>query len=99
MHTELVEVWYLYILKCSDGSLYTGVTPNLQRRTKSHNNGSGGRYTRCRLPVSLIYSESYSTKSEALKRELQVKGWSRAKKESLIAGNLIRLKELTKSKS
>ncbi len=99
MHTELVEVWYLYILKCGDGSLYTGVTPDLQRRIKSHNDGSGGRYTRCRLPVSLIYSESYSTKSEALKRELQVKGWSRVKKEALITGNVSKSRELSKDKS
>ncbi|HDH50277.1 MAG TPA: GIY-YIG nuclease family protein [Nitrospirae bacterium] len=98
MRTELVEVWYLYILKCNDGSLYTGTTPNLQRRIKSHNDGSGGRYTRCRLPVSLIYSESYSIKSDALKRELQIKGWSRAKKESLIAGNLAKLQQLSKNK-
>ncbi len=94
---EVLKMWYLYILKCGDGSLYTGVTPDLQRRIKSHNDGSGGRYTRCRLPVSLIYSESYSTKSEALKRELQVKGWSKKKKLALIHQDLERLKRLSKS--
>jgi putative endonuclease len=92
-------MWYLYILRCSDGSLYTGVTPDLQRRIKTHNDGNGGRYTSCRLPVSLLYFESFATKSEALKRELQVKGWTKAKKESLIAFNLKRLKELAKNKS
>lgn len=78
------EVWYLYILKCSDGSLYTGVTPYLHRRIKTHNDGNGGKYTRCRLPVSLIYSETHLTKSGALKRELQIKGLSRKKKLALI---------------
>ncbi len=92
-------MWYLYILRCGDGSLYTGVTPDLQRRIKTHSDGNGGRYTSCRLPVSLLYFESFATKSEALKRELQIKGWTKAKKESLIAGNLNRLKELSKNKS
>jgi len=99
MRTELVEVWYLYILKCSDGSLYTGVTPDLPRRIKAHNDGNGGRYTCSRLPVSLVYSEHYSTKSDGLKRELQIKGWSRVKKEALIIGNVSKLRELSKDKS
>jgi predicted GIY-YIG superfamily endonuclease len=90
-------MWYLYILKCGDGSLYTGVTTDLRRRIKSHNDGNGGKYTRYRLPVSLQYSESYSRKSEALKRELQIKGWSKPKKETLIAGTFKKLKELSEN--
>ncbi len=93
------KMWYIYILKCSDYSLYTGVTLDLQKRFKTHNNGNGGRYTRCRLPVSLIYSEPYLTKSEALKRELQIKGWSKGKKKALITGNVSKLQELSKKKS
>ena len=78
------ELWYLYILKCSDGSLYTGITQDIHRRIKIHNDGKGAKYTRCRLPVSLLYSEIKLTKSEALKRELQIKAWPREKKLALI---------------
>jgi len=92
-----MDIWYLYILECCDKSLYTGVTLNLQRRIKAHDNGSGGSYTRSRLPVSLVYFESYSTKSEALKRELQIKGWARKKKLALIRQELETLKKLSKS--
>jgi predicted GIY-YIG superfamily endonuclease len=81
-------MWYLYLLECCDKSLYTGITLNLQRRIDDHNNGNGARYTRSRLPVSLAYFESCSTKSEALKRELQIKGWTRKKKLALINQDL-----------
>jgi putative endonuclease len=96
---EATKMWYLYILKCCDGSLYTGITSDMRRRMKSHNDGNGGRYTRCRLPVSLIYSEPYTTKSDALKRELQLKGWTKKKKLALIHQDLERLKSLSKSSS
>jgi predicted GIY-YIG superfamily endonuclease len=92
-----MDIWYLYILECCDKSLYTGVTLNLQRRIKAHDNGSGGSYTHSKLPVSLVYFESYSTKSEALKRELQIKGWARKKKLALIRQELETLKKLSKS--
>ena len=82
------EEWYLYILKCSDGSFYTGVTPDLHRRVKAHNDGNGAKYTRCRLPVSLIYSETNLTKSEAFKREFLIKGWPKKKKLALIYKDL-----------
>jgi putative endonuclease len=73
-------MYYIYILQCSDNSLYTGFTTDLKRRVEDHNNGKGSKYVRSKLPVKLIYSEEYSSKSEALKRERQIKGWKRDKK-------------------
>lgn len=75
---------YVYILKCRDGSLYTGYTNNLERRLKTHNSGKGAKYTRCRLPVELVYYETYETKSEAMKREYYIKQMSRQGKVKLI---------------
>lgn len=75
---------YTYILKCSDGSYYTGWTNNLENRIKMHNTGRGSKYTRARLPVVLIYYEKFSTKSEAMSRECQIKKMSRKEKEILI---------------
>ena len=76
---------YVYILKCSDGSLYTGYTNDLKKRIKTHNNGKGARYTRCRLPLELVYYETYETKNEAMKREYSIKQLSRSNKLRLIS--------------
>ncbi|WP_123054773.1 GIY-YIG nuclease family protein [Clostridium sp. JN-1] len=76
---------YVYILKCKDGTLYTGYTNNLERRIKTHNSGKGAKYTRCRLPVELVYSEAYETKSDAMKREYYIKQMSRENKMKLIS--------------
>ncbi len=73
-------MWFLYILLCENGSFYTGISPNPQKRFQDHINGKGGRYTRMHKPVKILYLEQVGSKSEALKRELQIKGWSRAKK-------------------
>lgn len=73
-------MWFVYILLCEDGSLYTGYSNNIEQRFSDHNNGKGGHYTRSHKPVKLIYSERLPTQSEALKRERQIKGWSRKKK-------------------
>jgi len=73
-------MWYVYILLCSDDSLYTGSTNNLEKRFESHKSGKGGRYTRSHKPVKLIYSKEFDTKSIALKREAEIKHWSREKK-------------------
>lgn len=73
-------MWFVYILLCEDNSLYTGISNNLEKRFLDHKNGKGGRYTRSHKPLKLIYSEELLTKSEALKRERQLKGWSREKK-------------------
>ena len=75
---------YVYILECSDTSLYTGYTNHLEKRINVHNSGKGAKYTRGRLPVKLVYSEIYSTKSQALKREYEIKQLSRNEKNKLI---------------
>jgi putative endonuclease len=75
---------YVYILKCSDDSLYTGWTQNLDQRIEKHNAGIGAKYTRGRLPVILVHSESFETKEEAMKREIAIKKLSREAKLMLI---------------
>ena len=85
-------MWCVYILKCADGLLYTGSTTDINRRLKEHNRKKGGGCTRGRLPVKLAYKESYPNRSEAQKRESQIKSWTRKKKLALIKGD----KELLK---
>ena len=76
--------WFVYILRCSDGSLYTGITKDLIRRCDQHNAGTAARYTRSRLPVELVYDECQPNRSLSLKRELAIKALSRQQKELLI---------------
>jgi predicted GIY-YIG superfamily endonuclease len=78
------EEWVVYMLRCADGSLYTGITNDLDRRLGQHNAGTASRYTRSRLPVVLEYQEKQPSKSAALKRELAIKALPRQAKESLI---------------
>ena len=80
--------YYVYILQCADESLYTGITTDLEKRVKVHNDGKGAKYTRGRRPVELVYSEPCPTKGEALQREHELKTWPRSKKAALIAGRL-----------
>ena len=87
---------FMYILKCSDGSYYTGSTVNLEIRFHQHQHGEGAHYTKKRLPVELIYFEEYSRIDEAFYREKQVQHWSRKKKEALIEGKYSYLPELAK---
>ena len=75
---------YLYILKCADDSYYTGSTKYLERRLEQHQNGEGANHTKKRLPVELVYYEEFDRIDTAFKREKQVQGWSRQKKEALI---------------
>ena len=75
--------WIVYMLRCSDGSLYTGITKNLKRRVDEHNSGEGAKYTRSRTPVSLVYVELGHDQSSALSREAEIKSLSKEKKESL----------------
>lgn len=75
---------YTYIVKCGDGSLYTGWTKNLEERMKSHNEGKGAKYTRARLPVQLVYYEVFDTRKQAMKRECAIKKLSRKDKLKLI---------------
>jgi putative endonuclease len=77
--------WLVYLLRCSDGSLYTGVTNDLPKRLKAHAAGRASKYTRSRLPVKLAHSESQKSKSEALKREAAIKRLARPAKLRLIA--------------
>ena len=76
--------WFVYLMRCADNSLYTGITNDLPRRLDQHNAGTASRYTRSRLPVVLVYREPQENQSHALKRELAVKALSRQEKESLI---------------
>ena len=82
---QLSETWFVYILRCADDSLYTGITNDLERRLGQHNAGTASRYTRSRLPVTLIYREQQPDKSAALKRELAIKALSRKTKELLVS--------------
>ncbi|MFW5972023.1 MAG: GIY-YIG nuclease family protein [Bacillota bacterium] len=75
---------YTYILQCADGTYYTGYTTDLERRVKEHNDGTGAKYTRGRLPVVIVYYEKYKTKSKAMKRECEIKSLSRKEKEDII---------------
>ena len=80
---------YTYLLRCADGSLYGGYTTDLQRRLTAHNSGRGAKYTRARLPVELVWWESFSTKEEAMSREWHLKKLSRAQKLALIEGFVV----------
>ena len=80
------DSWFVYILRCANGSLYTGIAKDVNRRFEQHNAGTASRYTRSRLPVVLEYQEAQEGQSAALKRELAIKALSREKKELLIEG-------------
>ena len=75
---------YVYILRCSDDSLYTGWTNNLEKRIKAHSNGKGAKYTKARLPVELVYFEEFEDKIEAMRREYAIKTLTRKEKLLLI---------------
>lgn len=79
------NTWYLYILRCKDGSLYTGITTDVEKRLEAHRSGKGAKYTRGRGPLELVYREQCGTHSDALKRELAVKALTREQKQALIA--------------
>lgn len=76
---------YVYILRCNDGTLYTGWTNDLINRVNAHNKGKGAKYTKARLPVKLVYYETYNSKRDALKREYEIKQYSKKDKESMIS--------------
>lgn len=85
---------YMYILLCSNGKYYTGSTNDLNRRMNDHWNGNGANYTKKHPPVEILYVEEFERIDLAFYREKQIQGWSRAKKEALIDGDLNKLKEL-----
>lgn len=84
--TDAQAAWHVYILRCADNTLYTGITTNLQRRLNEHNSSGGGaRYTRPRQPVQLVYAERATCRSAACRREYLLKQFNRTEKEALIA--------------
>ena len=78
------KTWKLYILRCADGSLYTGITTDVQARFEAHSAGKGAKYTRGRGPLELVYTETCGDHSAALKRELEIKGLSREEKVQML---------------
>ena len=80
----MLKKCFTYMLRCRDGSLYTGWTNDLDKRVQTHNMGKGGKYTRSRLPIELVYYEVFDTKEEAMKREAEIKKLRKEEKEKLI---------------
>ncbi|MBI2068845.1 MAG: GIY-YIG nuclease family protein [Candidatus Yanofskybacteria bacterium] len=77
-------MYFIYLIECSDKSIYTGITTDVARRFKEHKTRTGGHYTRSKQVVKILYTEQFTTRSEALKREAQIKSWRREKKLNLI---------------
>ena len=89
---------YTYMLKCSDGTLYTGWTNDLAKRVEAHNSGKGAKYTKARRPVELAYYEEFETKEQAMKREYAIKQLGRKEKQELIAVKKVKLSDERKEK-
>jgi predicted GIY-YIG superfamily endonuclease len=88
--------FFVYILRCADGSFYAGHTSDVEDRVKLHNDARGAHWTACRRPVTLVYQEQCPSEAKAITRERQLKGWSHAKKLALINGDAAKLKSLAK---
>ena len=82
-------IWFIYILLCQGGSLYTGIAKDVEKRFREHVAGRGGAYTRSHKPLRIVYTETQNSKSEALKRELEIKGWSREMKIKILKLTLV----------
>jgi putative endonuclease len=91
--------FHVYIIECDDGSHYVGHTRNVPKRFDTHLRGDGSSHTKRHLPEKIVYVETFESEAEAIKRERQIKKWSRAKKEALISGDMARLRELSKKRS
>ena len=89
-------LWYVYLLRLKNGCIYVGCTNDLERRLREHVGGTGSKTTSDARPIELIHSESYADRSVALRREKQIKGWSRAKKLALMASKVTELRSLAK---
>jgi predicted GIY-YIG superfamily endonuclease len=92
-------VFFVYVLRCADESLYVGHTDDLQARKKAHDDGFASSYTAIRRPTALVYSEPFSSRADAIRREKQLKRWSGQKKKALIDGDLERVKTLGKCRT
>ncbi len=88
-------MWFVYILKCSDGSYYTGITNDLEKRLATHESGKGSKYVRAKLPFTLVHTEEFATKSEAARREFEVKKLTRTQKQTLIENNVMTGRDLS----
>jgi putative endonuclease len=88
--------YLVYILRCHDGTYYVGSTNDLADRLERHNSGRGAAYTALHRPVTLVYTEEHPDQAAAMRRERQLKGWSHEKRDALIAGDVVRLHELSK---
>ncbi|MGQ0523844.1 MAG: GIY-YIG nuclease family protein [Betaproteobacteria bacterium] len=91
--------FWVYMLRCSDGSFYTGHTDNLDLRIAQHQTGETGGYTASRRPVELVFAQECATREEALAAERQLKGWSRAKKQAMLRGDWDEVRRLGQRKS
>jgi len=80
-----MKTWYVYIVRCRDGSLYTGISTDVAARIRKHDAGKGAAYTRSRRPVRLVWKEKAASESAARKREAEIKRWSKARKEAWVA--------------
>ncbi len=83
LHIILMD-YFVYLARCADNSLYTGSCKNLKNRELKHNKGEGAKYTAQRLPIKIVYHEKFTTLLEARRREMQIKRWTRLKKENLV---------------
>lgn len=81
--------YYTYMVLCSDNTLYTGYTDNIERRIQAHNSGKGAKYTKARLPVELVYQETFASKQDAMKREYAIKQYTRAQKLRLLSPEIL----------
>jgi putative endonuclease len=88
--------FFTYILRCSDGSYYVGITEDLALRVETHNAGKGSTWTKSRRPVALVYFEEFDSLAECLRRENQLKGWSWTKKDALVRGQIATLKSASR---
>lgn len=93
-----MKTFFVYILRCSDRSLYVGRTRDLENRLAEHKNSQGGIYTALRLPVEMVFSQSFADENEAYSVEQQIKGWSRKKKEALINNDWDQIIKLSNQK-
>jgi putative endonuclease len=84
--TAMARPWHVYLVRCADGTLYTGISDDVARRVAAHNAGKGARYTRGRRPVVLVHDEEAGSRGDATRREAAIKGWPRARKQALIDG-------------